>query len=84
MYEVSKNIYFYDVFECGHSLQLRKYPINTCSIIKATSPEISKGFCQYYLERYLEDDKPSSEEGTPANFDIDEISGDNDVQGTDH
>ena len=45
-------------------------------------PKVSKGFCKYYLERYLEDNKPSSEKGNPANFDIDEVGGDNDMQGT--
>ena len=32
----------------------------------------------------MEDDKSSSEKGNPANFDIDEVSGDDGVQGTDY
>ena len=36
------------------------------------------------MKRYLEDDEPSNEEGNPANFDIDEISGNDGMQGTDY
>ena len=47
-------------------------------------PEVSKDFCQHDLERNLEDDKASCEKGSPSNFNVNEVSDNDDVKWTDN